>query len=259
MAFTPDKLHQYIELINSMYSIVEGASGKLVVFMAFGKLPMMPSIHPFCLVFYDGSEEEARTLVAPLIELGPVHEKFNIVPYSKTTEPSPEMTGSPAQRYSTSNAELTLPIDADILKGLAEELGAFLEKHGAAAASSKAVLEVRSHAKSSSVPVSATALAGRHRALALILEAQYEDSLPDALMRQEVQGMILNVREKVKAKNEAAHRPDSGVFINANISSGTDKVTSMFGENLPKLRELKRKYDPNMVFNKWYPIEPAEA
>jgi FAD/FMN-containing dehydrogenase len=44
-----------------------------------------------------------------------------------------------------------------------------------------------------------------------------------------------------------------------NASMGDEKVSVVFGENYPRLRELKRKYDPDCVFKKWFPITPAEA
>lgn len=30
-----------------------------------------------------------------------------------------------------------------------------------------------------------------------------------------------------------------------------------FGDVYPRLQEIKKKYDPDMVFNRWYPIIPA--
>jgi hypothetical protein len=40
---------------------------------------------------------------------------------------------------------------------------------------------------------------------------------------------------------------------------GDEKTALVFGEKLPKLRALKRKYDPELVFKKWFPIVPADA
>ena len=35
------------------------------------------------------------------------------------------------------------------------------------------------------------------------------------------------------------------------------KPESLFGENYARLQELKKKYDPDLVFFKWNPIVPA--
>lgn len=40
---------------------------------------------------------------------------------------------------------------------------------------------------------------------------------------------------------------------------GNEKSSTVFGANYPRLRALKRKYDPEFVFRKWFAIEPAEA
>lgn len=37
------------------------------------------------------------------------------------------------------------------------------------------------------------------------------------------------------------------------------KAESLFGPNYAKLREVKKKYDANVVFNKWFAIAPAAA
>ena len=64
--------------------------------------------------------------------------------------------------------------------------------------------------------------------------------------------MIENLRERM-AKNAGKPEAD-GLILNANIGSGDEKLQSMFGENLPRLKELKRLYDPGCIFDKWYPI-----
>ncbi len=36
-----------------------------------------------------------------------------------------------------------------------------------------------------------------------------------------------------------------------------DKAKLLFGVNYPKLQQIKKKYDPELIFNKWFNITPA--
>lgn len=47
-------------------------------------------------------------------------------------------------------------------------------------------------------------------------------------------------------------------MVNENYSSGLEKVNNVFGENLPRLRNLKRRYDPDFIYDKWDPIPPSD-
>lgn len=37
----------------------------------------------------------------------------------------------------------------------------------------------------------------------------------------------------------------------------SERVRAVFGENYPRLQAIKKKYDPEMVFSKWFGITPA--
>ena len=36
-----------------------------------------------------------------------------------------------------------------------------------------------------------------------------------------------------------------------------NKAKALFRENYPRLQELKKKYDPERIFNRWFPITPS--
>lgn len=38
-----------------------------------------------------------------------------------------------------------------------------------------------------------------------------------------------------------------------------DRAKVLFGSNYPRLQTLKRKYDPEVIFKKWFAIRPASA
>jgi len=37
-----------------------------------------------------------------------------------------------------------------------------------------------------------------------------------------------------------------------------DTAAPLYGRNYPRLQQLKRRYDPDMLFRSWYPIQPAK-
>jgi FAD/FMN-containing dehydrogenase len=51
----------------------------------------------------------------------------------------------------------------------------------------------------------------------------------------------------------------AGTRAYANYGLGDERTKDVFGENYERLAQLKAKYDPNLVFNKWFPITPAKA
>ena len=44
-----------------------------------------------------------------------------------------------------------------------------------------------------------------------------------------------------------------------NVGAKDERLENVFGSNLGRMREVKRKYDPEMLWDKWYPVTPAEG
>ncbi|KAH8645912.1 hypothetical protein BGZ60DRAFT_424785 [Tricladium varicosporioides] len=255
LVFTPDKIEPVLGLLTNLQAIVDEAGGRLAIFVALGKGPGMPSAHPIILIFYDGTEEEARKLTASIWDLEPIVSMAKMQPYADITKPSDLTNGPPShQYYAPSNALMYTPPDTEVIQTLINDFDAFMTKYGAAVAPSKIAMELRSYKKSSSVSPTATALAARRPAVMTVVEAQFDNSVDAELMRQEVSAMISKVRE---ATRKEGLTKGGAEFLNANIAEKNEKVQNMFGENLPRLREVKRKYDPDFIFDKWYPIPPA--
>jgi len=49
--------------------------------------------------------------------------------------------------------------------------------------------------------------------------------------------------------------PEGGVLGAAEAREEKSKL--VFAENYPRLQEIKKRYDPTNIFNKWFPITPA--
>ena len=39
-----------------------------------------------------------------------------------------------------------------------------------------------------------------------------------------------------------------------NFAHGDESLEEIYGQSLPRLRELKQQWDPQGVFNQWFPI-----
>ncbi|ROV95962.1 hypothetical protein VMCG_08023 [Cytospora schulzeri] len=105
----------------------------------------------------------------------------------------------------------------------------------------------------STVSNSATAYAHRDKAFLIQFYHFYDDNKPYP------PGGIKLLREWVDSTTESLQKGDWGMYINY-VDSQLDRVTAQrlyFGENLERLKLLKKRYDPTEVF--YYPqsIEPA--
>ena len=57
-------------------------------------------------------------------------------------------------------------------------------------------------------------------------------------------------------KRSSIHKRDI-ILDPAAVGVNQDKARLVFAENYPRLQKIKRKYDPEVIFNKWFPITPA--
>jgi hypothetical protein len=245
--------------MNMMYTTaVEPSGGKFQLYSGVIQPPGVNSVCPIYLIYYNGPEEEGRAYAAPLLALGPMHGEPGMTNYAATTATHKQMdAGNVHHRFTNSTVQLELPIDVDILMTLVDDFRVFMAKFPERARPSKLAFELRSFGVTGAVPISAMAYASRHKLVNIVMEAQYDEPELDGVMREEVKNMIMKARNSTTEKRELQGK--SEVLVNANFSSGSEKLNAIFGENLPRLREIKRKYDPDFIFNKWYPIPPAKA
>ncbi|PVH75609.1 FAD-binding domain-containing protein [Cadophora sp. DSE1049] len=252
IVYTPDKTSAIQSLAPRLQQIVDSSSGKLAIFIAFARIAPMPSINPLILVFYDGPESAARSLLSPVYDLGPIADKACMKKYAECTMDSPEILGPETHRfYSTSSVSLPVGWDGELVGGVVEDVGAFLEKWGDVVRPSKVAVEIRSYEVSGRVRPDATALWARDKGSVCMLNVQYDGSVGREVMREEVVRLTEGLRGRISEGGKG------GGHSNPNFAVGGEGVEKVFGENLGRLREVKRRYDPEGVFRKWFPIEPA--
>ncbi|KAG8992610.1 hypothetical protein FRB94_008343 [Tulasnella sp. JGI-2019a] len=123
---------------------------------------------------------------------------------------------------------------------------------------SSLMYEFYSYDLASTVPAGATAFPHRTKLdkVALIGLYGFEDAwMAEALkVSKDIQACISSSSTE-SARNSIGYL--NYASMDASQNDTDEKARKAFGPNYPRLQRLKRKYDPDMVFNKWFCIRPT--
>ena len=93
----------------------------------------------------------------------------------------------------------------------------------------------------------------------ILVNAFWKEDTPENVKRG--RDIVYDIIAKIKTFNpdmSAEQQQGYGNYDDESLSKvGTDKAKLVFGKHYPRLQELKKKYDPDQVFHKWFPITPA--
>ena len=263
--FSPDKLKACVSLVNKMHDLsIKETDGKLQIMLALMAPPGAPALCPAFLAFYNGPEDEAKKLIEPILNLEPLATMGGGCNYTNTTQLPPGIEVAGYERYAASSAHMDYPLDESLILDVFERFREVAGKYGDVAKPSKCILDIRNYEKVAAVPAASTAYAGRYNNAWLMPDLQWNNPSLDAKMREEVTAITAFVREKLQEKKVTAEVQGDGqrdvTAIYPNISAGgEEKAKSVFGSNLPRLQALKHKYDPDSMWNKWFPIAPVAS
>ena len=119
------------------------------------------------------------------------------------------------------------------------------------------------------VPADAMAFRRPGKSQSCLAVIQYLEDTPEqlALVRQcseKLTGIITSAEGDSGVNNGYAnYNSDAPTeVLDPNSNEGilsAAKTHALFGDNHAKLAALKQKYDPDLIFNKWYAVKPAGA
>ncbi|KAI0794045.1 FAD-binding domain-containing protein [Fomes fomentarius] len=209
-----------------------------------------PDGNPFIAVFffYNGSEEEGRANFKEFLDLGPMMDLTREIPYEFLNTLQNDGVKHGQNVYMRGVSQSGTP-SKDFSQAAVDYVGKFTESGEFRVG---LLYEYYPVAKVNAVASNATAfprpIAGN--ILTMIFWDEHSD-------------------EKAKRAREAAHElggiitgsadaTDSYGNYNSDeaVESG-DKSKTLFGENYGRLQELKQRYDPDNVFNKWFAVTPT--
>ncbi|KAG8802748.1 hypothetical protein FRC16_008771 [Serendipita sp. 398] len=213
------------------------------------------------IVFFNGEEDEGKQRFKGLFDLGPVMSLASTIPYENLNALQNDNVKYNQNYHLTGSTRASLP--PDVAKTVFDKLLETANSPSEADLQMVLIWEYHILKRLASVSPDATAFPMRvQRPLTVMLVTWTGDDsqlTADAKKRLDV----------IKAFSDEALAPafeekggktelDTG-YSNTEIGNPKSEhvARAIFGPNYPRLQQLKKKYDPDMVFKAWYPIVPA--
>lgn len=210
--------------------------------------------HPVFFIFYDGPEEEARKSIRKLYDLTPILDTTAMNPYADVNGVNKvfdDQLDNTFHRHALSAAKLSMPFDRDIFRNMWRSYARIIPQYPKAFPT-HIVVQVDTLDVVQSVRNDETAYANRGPWCNMLVHAIWNEPEDDEALRK----WTLDLGGEIRAANENKGLVDQRVPSYPNYSSGDEKAEKMFGGNYERLSRLKAVYDPDMLFNKWYPVKP---
>ncbi|KAH9894367.1 FAD-binding domain-containing protein [Cubamyces lactineus] len=253
IVFSPDKLEQLLDVVQEWWT--KGPSEKEGMLQVFTRGPDgKPCI--VCFVFYNGSEEEGLQAYKHLLDLGPVAVMAKEMPYEELNALQNPIARPGQNAYMKGAFVPPTLTRAELTRVFARATA--LSVPGSFAVN--LLLEYFPLRAANAVRDDATPYVRGLTANALCLVIAADDAEGAEAQRymqdaaRELIGMFAESPEANMGYGN--YSPDSDALVNQG-SVPVDKAKLIFRTNYPRLQQIKKKYDPDMVFNKWFVITPA--
>ncbi|KAJ3548836.1 hypothetical protein NMY22_g1109 [Coprinellus aureogranulatus] len=210
------------------------------------------------LVMYNGSEDEGRAAFKEFLDIGPIADTAKEIPYEELNTLQNMQTPRGKGWY---------------LKGISHKEPDFegttkvLIKVGELAENQQfyptIIWEYFPLSRVNAVPVAATAF--RRELTPNILFTLAWDSENDRT--DEARSAVQNLADVLAAGQKGLSKGEEFGYTNYDSEAASAEVTYTagsvdraklaFASNYPRLQQIKKKYDPENVFNRWFPVTPA--
>ncbi|RDX53253.1 FAD-binding domain-containing protein [Lentinus brumalis] len=249
--YSPDMLGALLDVTEKWWH--NGPSEKEGIIQVFTRGPgHQPCIVLF--VFYNGSEEEGRANFKAFLDLKPIADMSKEQPYEVLNTLQNHIAGH-GQNVYMKGCFAPQPFPRTLLPQVFDRV---VELSAPEAYTFGLLFEYFPLGKINAVPDDATAY---RRGLApnvlCVVYAKEESEAAFNYSRDaahELTGLVTGKKgEEIGYGN---YSPDSEA-LPADGSVPASKAEANFGSNYKRLQEIKKKYDPELIFNKWFVITPA--
>ncbi|PVF97273.1 FAD-binding domain-containing protein [Serendipita vermifera] len=272
LVFPPTRIEEVIAEVGEWY---KGASPKeALVTVTTSKGPTgQPAVIVF--VFFNGDEEEGKEKFKRFFDLGPVATFAGMVPYEKLNSMHNEVVP-----YNI-NCSITSMMHNVLTPSNASAIFDQMVALANAPSKFKAINPVTKEEEDNTITLvilwefwnlkklcaqSPDATAFRMRVPYLVAPslALWTSDDPEATTeaRERHRALRTYCEGELKSTFGPEDRSENGMgYGNAEPRDpkGQDGAKSLFGANYPRLQSIKAKYDPNLMFNSWFPIQPMSS
>ncbi|KAI0030101.1 FAD-binding domain-containing protein [Vararia minispora EC-137] len=211
-----------------------------------------PSIVMLPWVAHDENGERSKTVLKPFLDgpIKPVFQRLATVPNMLVVSHGADASLGTAPRRLSIRGTLFSDFFPELLLGVWQRWVEFTEGNEDVR-SSTVIWDLTSPKKLAEINVADTALKTRvpHYWMVVQGRSTTDASTPTA------NDFAKSITSYVREKNATLSGTDLGFFVN--MAGGDEPPETVFGEQLPRLRRAKARYDPGNFWTKGFPIEPA--
>ncbi|RXW25440.1 hypothetical protein EST38_g388 [Candolleomyces aberdarensis] len=252
--FTPDKVEKLVEVTKQWWDNVKADEGMVQI------ATVGPDGRPavITMLFYNGSEEEGRANYKAFFDIGPVMDMAKEIPYEQLNS-----LQNPFAEYGKGYYLKGVTQSSPDHRSISEVLDRSAKIAAEGIFRPALIYEYLPLEKVNAVPIPSTAFR-RQFGSNILTSISWEGSLERTNGARDVAKELIDIVMRGEGAEELGYAnyghdldmPDSKV----GHPSGdhlAQKAEAAFASNYPKLQQIKKIYDPENVFNRWFPITPA--